>query len=300
MSLCQTWCPRCLWKPSPGGLSMGDPTLPKRSPRAAPCLPLHSSRKRAPGNDRLRIPGSCRDKGRGGVDEGAWCLSSLGCDRFAPRIALPPGQAPGPHPAPHPPLVPTGPHSVVNIHHVAHPVGVSSTRGRPWRRPLKKQQEVQLCSFSHAQEQLPQVPPAFDAAMRFAGQAQRQHVGDSDADLSTFEILQGPHGNGSQALWVLLAETANAKAEDGLVRSLQGVDRLHDVGTSRGIAKEHQPPQRREHLHAPAKHLAADRFQNHINAAPTGQLAYLVGKVLLHQNLVIPEGARILALTYRT
>src|SRR5258708_9883771 len=64
--------------------------------------------------------GSCRDKGRGGVDEGAWCLSWLGCDLFAPRsphwIALPPGQAPGPHPAPHPPLVPTGPHSVVNIH----------------------------------------------------------------------------------------------------------------------------------------------------------------------------------------
>src|SRR6266852_7415871 len=65
-------------------------------------------------------PGSCRDKGRGGVDEGAWCLSWLGCDLVAPRSphwsALPPGQAPGPHPAPHPPLVPTGPHSVVNIH----------------------------------------------------------------------------------------------------------------------------------------------------------------------------------------
>src|SRR5216684_1890399 len=64
--------------------------------------------------------GSCRDKGRGGVDEGALCLSSLGCDLFAPRSphwsALPPGQAQGPHPAPHPPLVPTGPHSVVNIH----------------------------------------------------------------------------------------------------------------------------------------------------------------------------------------
>src|SRR5216683_2726559 len=48
-------------------------------------------------------PGSCRDKGRGGVDEEAWCLSWLGCDLFAPRspqgIALPPGQAPGPHPA---------------------------------------------------------------------------------------------------------------------------------------------------------------------------------------------------------
>src|SRR5437764_3212747 len=57
MSSCQTWCPRCLWKPSPGGLSMGDPTLPKRSPRVAPCLPLPSSRKRAPGNDRLRCAG---------------------------------------------------------------------------------------------------------------------------------------------------------------------------------------------------------------------------------------------------
>src|SRR5260370_40496556 len=65
-------------------------------------------------------PGSCRDKGWGGVDEGALCLSSLGCDLFAPRslqwIALPSGQAPGPHPSPHPPLVPTGPHSVINIH----------------------------------------------------------------------------------------------------------------------------------------------------------------------------------------
>src|SRR6266446_4369462 len=65
-------------------------------------------------------PASCRDKGRGGVDEGAWCLSWLGCDLVAPRSphwsALPPGQAPGPHPAPHPPLVPTGPHAVVSIH----------------------------------------------------------------------------------------------------------------------------------------------------------------------------------------
>src|SRR6266436_6167654 len=65
-------------------------------------------------------PGSCRDKGWGGVDEGAWCLSWLGCDLVAPRsphwIALPAGQAPGPHPAPYPPLVPTGPHSAVNIH----------------------------------------------------------------------------------------------------------------------------------------------------------------------------------------
>jgi hypothetical protein len=52
-----------------------------------------------------------------------------------------------------------------------------------------KKQEVLLSSFAHAQEQLPQVPPAFDAAMRFAGQAQRQHICDSDADLSTFEIL---------------------------------------------------------------------------------------------------------------
>src|SRR5258708_37309751 len=67
--------------------------------------------------------GSCRDKGRGGVDEGALCLSWLGCDLFAPRsphwLALPPGQAQGLHPAPHPPLVPTGPHSVVNIHQVS-------------------------------------------------------------------------------------------------------------------------------------------------------------------------------------
>src|SRR5216683_7384814 len=30
-------------------------------------------------------PGSCRDKGRGGVDEEAWCLSWLGCDLCAPR-----------------------------------------------------------------------------------------------------------------------------------------------------------------------------------------------------------------------
>src|SRR6266849_9534157 len=39
--------------------------------------------------------------------------------------------------------------------------------------PLKKQQEVPLFSLAHAQEQLPQVPPAFYAAMRFAGQIQR-------------------------------------------------------------------------------------------------------------------------------
>src|SRR6266436_2145373 len=53
------------------------------------------------------VPGSCRDKGRGGVEEGAWCLSWLGGDLVAPRsphwITLPPGQAPGPH-------------AVVNIH----------------------------------------------------------------------------------------------------------------------------------------------------------------------------------------
>src|SRR5216683_8132532 len=30
-------------------------------------------------------PASCRDKGRGGVDEGALCLSSLGCDHLASR-----------------------------------------------------------------------------------------------------------------------------------------------------------------------------------------------------------------------
>ncbi len=39
--------------PVPGGLSMQDPILPERSPRAAPCLPQHSSKKRAPGNDVL-------------------------------------------------------------------------------------------------------------------------------------------------------------------------------------------------------------------------------------------------------
>src|SRR5260221_4099769 len=102
--------------------------------------------------------------------------------------------------------------------------------------------------------------------MRFAGQAQRQHVGDVDAYLSTFEILQGSQGNGPQALWILLAETANAKAKNGPVCSLERVDRLRDVGTSRGIAKEHQPPQRRERLQAPTKHLTADRFQNHIDS----------------------------------
>src|SRR6266849_4840633 len=72
------------------------------------------------GNNRKCPPASCRDKGRGGVDEGALCLSWLGCDLGALRnpqgIALPPGQAQGPHPAPHPPLVPTGPLSVVTIH----------------------------------------------------------------------------------------------------------------------------------------------------------------------------------------
>src|SRR5216683_6828338 len=86
--------------------------------------PMRSSTVIRRGADPLPLrccgPGSCRDKGRGGVDEGAWCLSWLGCDLFAPRspqwIALPPGQAQGPHPAPHPPLVPTLPHAVVNIH----------------------------------------------------------------------------------------------------------------------------------------------------------------------------------------
>ena len=52
-SSCQTWCLCCLWKPSPGGLSMGDPTPPKRLLREPPCLPLHSLRKRAPGTDPL-------------------------------------------------------------------------------------------------------------------------------------------------------------------------------------------------------------------------------------------------------
>src|SRR5258708_13965342 len=165
---------------------------------------------------------------------------------------------------------------------------------------VKKQQEVPLFRFAHAQEQLPQVPAAFDAAMWFAGQAQRQHVGDGDADLSVFEILQGSQGNGSQALGILLAEAANAKAEQGLVRSLQGVDRLRDVGTSRGIAKEHQAPQRREHLHTLTKHFAADRFQNHIDPAPASPPAYLAGKVLLQQDVVIPERACIVALLFST
>src|SRR5713101_6136332 len=78
--------------------------------------PMRSSTVIRRGADPLPVrccgPGSCRDKGRGGVDEGAWCLSWLGCDLFAPRnphwLALPPGQAQGPLPAPHPPLVPTG------------------------------------------------------------------------------------------------------------------------------------------------------------------------------------------------
>src|SRR6266446_5368944 len=56
------------------------------------------------GNDRKCPPASCRDKGRGGVEEGALCLSSLGCDRFAPRnphwIALPPGTSTRPLPCP--------------------------------------------------------------------------------------------------------------------------------------------------------------------------------------------------------
>src|SRR5713226_9660455 len=60
--------------------------------------------------------GSCRDKGRGSVDEGALCLSWLGCDLCAPRSPHWSALPPGPHPAPHPPLVPTGPHAVVNIH----------------------------------------------------------------------------------------------------------------------------------------------------------------------------------------
>ncbi len=112
---------------------------------------------------------------------------------------------------------------------------------------MEKQREVPLSCFSHAQEQLPQIPPAFDAAMRFAGQVQRQHVGDSDADLPTFEILQGSQGNGSQALWILLAETANAKAENGLVRSLQGPEALpkrtsRPRGASTSILKPNTSP----------------------------------------------------------
>src|SRR5260370_17473946 len=50
----QTLCSRSLWKPSPGGLSMQDLTLPERSPRESPCSPRHSLRKRAPGNERVR------------------------------------------------------------------------------------------------------------------------------------------------------------------------------------------------------------------------------------------------------
>src|SRR5713101_2787314 len=37
------------------------------------------------GNNRKCPPASCRDKGRGGVDEGALCLSWLGCDLGALR-----------------------------------------------------------------------------------------------------------------------------------------------------------------------------------------------------------------------
>jgi len=33
----------------------------------------------------MRVAPFCRDKGLGGVDEGALCLSSLGCDLFASR-----------------------------------------------------------------------------------------------------------------------------------------------------------------------------------------------------------------------
>jgi len=37
------------------------------------------------GADRLGEGASCRDKGLGGVDDGALCLSSWGCDRVASR-----------------------------------------------------------------------------------------------------------------------------------------------------------------------------------------------------------------------
>src|SRR5258706_33823 len=83
----------------------------------------------------------CRDRGRGGVDEGAWCLSSLGCDLVAPRsphwLALPQGQAPGPHPSPHPPPVPTG--------RVTHIIlcGRQHSSGNSLYLPLRRLQRLQ-------------------------------------------------------------------------------------------------------------------------------------------------------------
>ena len=81
MSLCQIWCLHCLWKPSPGGLSMDNLTPPRRSPREPPCLPLHSSRKRAPGPDRLHART---------VGQGALCgMPASGCSRsFSTRASF--------------------------------------------------------------------------------------------------------------------------------------------------------------------------------------------------------------------
>src|SRR5216683_2800532 len=60
--------------------------------------PMRSSTVIRRGADPLPVrccgPGSCRDKGRGGVDEGAWCLSWLGCDLVAPRSHQDKHQAP--------------------------------------------------------------------------------------------------------------------------------------------------------------------------------------------------------------
>src|SRR5258708_1933193 len=79
MSLCQIWCLHCLWKPSPGGLSKEDLTPPRRSPREPPCLPLHSSRKRAPGPDRLHA----RTAGQGALRG----MPASGCSRsFSTRF----------------------------------------------------------------------------------------------------------------------------------------------------------------------------------------------------------------------
>ncbi len=79
MSLCQIWCLHCLWKPSPGGLSMDDLTPPRKSPREPPCLPLHSSRKRAPGPDRLHA----RTAGQGALRG----MPASGCPRsFSTRF----------------------------------------------------------------------------------------------------------------------------------------------------------------------------------------------------------------------
>jgi len=91
------------WMRGPGACPRGDET---GWPHATQTT-RHASRTRG-----RCVPGSCRDKGQGGVDEGAWCLSSWGCDHLASRnpneSKSDQGQAPGPHPSPRPPLVPTG------------------------------------------------------------------------------------------------------------------------------------------------------------------------------------------------